>query len=131
MTDDRELIPVEDPPEPDLADLQQRDLPVPSVPVDVQGAVRVHLVPNRVGNAYTVPLGSTAAQALSQDIKRSRATLIATVGWSYRPNKSSGQECPIPANVPITVCHAGEVWVNKTSGQSDGTLTVITETYAD
>lgn len=129
MADETKVaVPVEDPPDPPLAELQQRDLPVPAVPVVVEGAVRTHALPNRSGPAFTVPTLVTQEQALAPDPKRARAMLVGTAAWNYRPKKG-GNACPIPASVPIYITHAGEVWVDRTS--SDGTLTIITEFYAD
>ncbi len=129
--DDREtVVPVEDPPDPALPDLQQRDLPLPAVCVDVNGAVRTHALPSRTSIGHTVPLLSTVEGALSAEPKRARALLIGTVAWSYQ-SKQSGTQVPWPANVPCEILHAGEVWVRKASGASDGVLGVIAELWAD
>ena len=129
---------VEDPPTPPLDELQQRDSPevlmVP-VPVVTQGMVRVQLVPARTGPATVLPLpkasGSSLQQALNYDRKRSAAILIADVDWQYS-RRQSGETVPWYAKVPLVLSHCDEVWARQVpGGDADGTLSIITEVYAE
>jgi hypothetical protein len=120
---------IEDPPNPTLDELQQRDLPVPSVPVRVDGQVKVYNLPARSGPVVVVDIDTTTTQPiLSADPKRSLATLIVDTAWYYK-NRSNGQELPWPANVPLVLTHCDEVWARAQS--EDGTLSGITEYYAE
>lgn len=118
---------IEDPPNPDLADLQQRELPLPVVPVRHEGPVRTLAMPARSGPAFTVPLGTSPAHVVAEDPRRAAVLLVATVAWNYWAGRSK-QAVPIPANVVLTIHHCGEIYA---SGATPGDLSVITEVYAD
>jgi hypothetical protein len=119
---------VEDPPDPDLPDLQQRDLPMPTVPVEVEGKVRVLHLPNRGSAVEAFPMDTTQRRVLGADPKRARVVLVSSVAWNYARTKT-GQTAPIPANVPITLTHTDEVYAAVPT--STGTLAVISEYWAD
>ena len=122
---DDQAVAVQDPPAPDLAETQQRDIPYQAVPVCVDGPVRTQAQPARMGPVQTYILESAEQQVLSNDLRRSRATLVTSATWNYL-RKKGGTPAPWPANVPLILLHADEVWASGTT-----TLTVITEMYAD
>jgi hypothetical protein len=126
---DEDKVQVQDPPSPDLADTLQRDITYPAVPVRVEGPVRTQAQPARSGpvGVYQLVTGDPEQNVLSKDLKRSRATLCAGVAWNYI-NRKGGLVVPWPANVPLVILHADEVWA---TGDENGVLSVITETYAD
>jgi hypothetical protein len=128
MTMDVELVPIEDPPYPDLPDLQQRDLPMPTVPVDIAGQVRVQHLPNRTSSVEVFPMTTTQQRLLGADPKRATVRLVSSVAWNYARN-SQGTAAPIPANVILTITHYDEIWVSVPT--STGNLTVIGEYYGD
>jgi hypothetical protein len=125
---DKHLVPVEDPPYPDLADLQQRDLPMPTVPVDVAGQVRVQHLPNRGSSVEAFPMTTTLQRVLGADPKRATVRLVSSVAWNYA-RQQSGQAAPIPANVVLTLTHYDEFYASVPT--STGTLAVIGEYYGD
>jgi len=123
-----ETVMVEPPPDPELADLQQQNLPMPTVPVSVEGKVRVLHLPNRNSAIEAFAMDTTQRRVLAADPKRARTVLVSTSAWNLARTKS-GQTAPIPANVVITLTHSDEVYASVPT--STGTLAVISEYYAD
>lgn len=129
MADDERVIPIEDPPAPDLDDLQQREIPhLGAVPVCVEGPVLVQVQPARRGTAEPTGLNQTPAHILGEDPRRSAATLLCDVAWNYFARKG-GASVRWPADVPLVIQHCSEVWASVTTGT--GNLSVISEYYAD
>lgn len=127
MSDDEIQITVEDPPVPDLDEVEQRDITgLPAVQVDVVGPVRIQPQPARIASTILEFLSSTPVQILAPDLRRSRAVLCSTLAWNYL-GKRNGLALPWPANVPLEITHGGEVWAS--SGAS-AVLSVIVENYA-
>ena len=127
MTEDQK-IEIEDPPDPAIQDVQQRDLPLPRVPVIVEGKVRVQPLPARNAGVFTFPMDTTVRLAMGPDMKRSRALLVSTVAWQIS-RKASGEKVPWPANVVMEIKHADAVWASVPT--STGTLSIVAEYYAD
>lgn len=127
---DPDFIIVEDPPAPDLPDLMQRTEiePLPAVSVRIEGIVLAQAQPARTSSTDIVYMSTKAVQALSPDLRRSRATLISTTAFLIA-DKLGGKYCPWPASVPLVVLHAGELWA-KVGSSSEVELTVIAEYYA-
>jgi len=127
VSDDQEFK-ILDPPNPDLIDLQQRDITPPAVPVKVEGLVRVQTLPAKAGPSFVHFLTTRQEQVLGRDLTRSRALLLGSVAWQYCDTKS-GARLVWPANVPMEITHADEVWASVAS--VEGELYVITELYGD
>jgi hypothetical protein len=125
---DEKTVQIEDPPDPALPELQQRDLPFPTVPVEVPGKVRVQPLPARNSSANAFPMDTTLRRVLGADPKRSRVQLVSTVAWLYG-RTASGERVPWPANVVCVVTHSDEIYAAVPT--STGTLAVIAEYYAD
>jgi len=121
---------VEDPPDPDLPELQQRDLPMPTVPVQVTEKVRTLHLPNRSSSVETFHMDTTLRRVLAGDPKRARTTLVSAVAWNYA-RKGTGMTAPIPANVAITITHCDDVWASITTPGAADNLAVIGEYWAD
>ncbi len=128
MTDETVPINLEDPPNPDLGDLQQRDLHVfDAIPVTIEGTVNTALAPARFGHALAQNLTTAVEQVLGADLRRAKTTMICDTAWTYGVQASSCV-CPWPANVPLVVTHSGPVYAKGTAGK---VLTVISELYGD
>ena len=110
MKGDDVLAPVyiEDPPDPDLPELQQRDLPMPTVPVEVEGKVRVLRLPNRSSSVEAFAMDATLRRVMGADPKRARAVLVSSVAWRYA-RSTTGTTFPVPANIIFPISHADEV----------------------
>ena len=119
---------VEDPGQPDVPELLQREPVYPAVPVKMEGAVTAHQLPAKRGPAFTQDLSTTFQHVIGADLKRKRMLLISTVAWLYRTS-TTGVGVPWPANVPLELTHADHVYAAVPT--STGTLTVITEVWAD
>jgi len=119
---------VEDPPDPDLPELQQRDLPMPTVPVEVTEKVRVLHLPNRSSSVEAFPMDTTLRRLMAADPKRARAVLVSSVAWRYA-RTATGVSMPMAANVPLTITHSDEVAARAETGT--GTLSVLGEYWAD
>lgn len=120
---------LEDPPTPDVYDLQQRDIPLHTLPVKHEGPVTVWRLPSRRSSAIATVLGTSFDKILPADDKRARATLVCSVAWEYSRTGATGSGLPIPANVPITIEHCDRVDARVPT--STGTLSVIAEYWAD
>jgi hypothetical protein len=132
MSDDAPVVIVEDPPNPDLPELQQRDLAIPPVvPVVIQGPVLTRAQPARSGPAFPQALTDRVEQVLAADPRRSRATMVSGDDWLYMQS-SNGQRLPWPADVPLVILHGDAVWATRAAAaEQDGILSVVTEIYAD
>ena len=122
---------VEDPPV-DLDDIQQREPIMPAVRVEVEGPVRVQNLPNRAGNGTVDAIAETGqpTHILYADTKRACALMIGSVNWVYMTNQT-GTQLPWPANVPLPITHSGHVWAKSASGAGAGTISTISEFFAD
>lgn len=125
---------LEDPPQPDLAEYQQREVfDLPTVPVRLDGPAAVTRLPNRKFTTVTEALGAAPARILYNDPSRARAVVVmysatATDNWVCM-SSSSGQSVVIPANVPIVFEHCDEVWAKV--GVGFLSLAVMIENWAD
>jgi hypothetical protein len=124
-------VPIEDPPAPDLDDLQQREpLVTPPVGVRVEGPVRTQILPSRLSSvtADVIPVdaatSTTTVKILNEDPRRQRAVIICEQDWFYRSGPTSTKG-PIPKNIPIEVRHQNEVWASAQTAA--GRITVISE----
>lgn len=121
-------IPLEDPPAPDLGELQQREVfTYGAVPVVIEGPVRVQHLPSKAGPAAIQVLDTVAEHVIGRDLRRSRAVLVCDTAWFYGTSKT-GCNLPIPANAMLVLTHGDEIWARGTATK---VLTVITEQYAD
>lgn len=132
-----ELIPIEDLPNPELPELQQREIPYPAVDVNVKGSVLTHALPNRVGVLSVDSLSDTVpTKLLSADFKRARATILAasvtfiTATHILVARTKTGTYAPWPVNVALVVLHCDELWA-KLNAAGSGQVTTISEIYAD
>ncbi len=125
---------IEDPPAPDLDDVQQREaLTLVTVPVKVEGPVRVQNLPAKIGVMQSVPLpgSATPVSVLPRDLRRSVATLICDQEWRVM-RKSGSERVRWPADVPLVITSGDEIWaILPATAQDPATLSVISEIYAD
>lgn len=128
MSDDDDAQVMEDPPAPNLADLEQREVVYPAVPVQVEGTVLIQQQPNRTGFATNESLTTAPPMmVLGADPRRAVAHLIGSAAWLYRASQS-GMPVTVPANTILTITHSGAVWAASVTGSV--TLGVIGENYA-
>jgi hypothetical protein len=103
----------EDPPNPDLDQLQQREPVIPAVPVQIAGTAQVRAMPALrcavTSDTYVQKGTGQPDQILAADPKRVRALLFAEAKWFYLSNRT-GTAAPIPANVVLDVRHTAEAW---------------------
>lgn len=123
---DEEVHIVEDPPTPALPDVEQRDLSYDAVKVEVCGPVYTQSQPARLGAMLLEYLGTAPIQILAPDLRRSAATFCCTEAWTMS-RKANGLQLPFPADTPIVIQHADEVWA---ASSASGILSVIVEVYA-
>lgn len=129
MQPDRPPDPVE--PEPDLAELQQRDQDGPAVPVRTAGPVEVHELPSRQAPAFSTTLADDNQHILGADRKRKVAILICDEPWLYAQQRSA-PGVRWPADVPLVITHCDEVYAAiHPDAAGTGTLSVISEIWAD
>lgn len=122
----------EDPPNPDLDQLQQRPPVIPAVAVALAGSAQVHILPAIrsavTADTYVQDGNGQPDQILYNDPKRSKATLISTSDFFYLSNRT-GTKAPWPKNVPLVVTHSDNAFV---SGQTQAAqITCIMEFWAD
>jgi len=138
MTEPTAPIPIEDLPDPDLSDLQGRDIPYPAVRVQHNGAILTRAVPNQVGvvEANVLNADGTGTKMLNADPRRARAVIVCvsqtltTATHILVARSKTGAYAPWPPNVALVVTHRDELWA-KLNAAGAGTVTVISESYAD
>jgi len=137
--DERPPVPIEDPPSPPLYELQQRDIPLPSIPVRIDNPVQVRRMPNKGGPAFVTTLtAGTPEHILGADLRRARVTLIGyptadesqDVLWYYMSGRT-GQRCPIASYTPLVLEHCDEIWAQGQLSSNGMDLVAIVELYAD
>jgi hypothetical protein len=130
---------VEDPPQPHLDELQQREVfDGPTVPVRIDGPADVHTLPSKRFNVSQEFIGGSnlvATRILTQDPTRRRAIVIlrsATATDAFLvQSTSSGQGVAWPANVALTFEHCDEVFAKMNAADTSATLSIMTEHWAD
>ena len=120
---------IEDLPNPDLAELQQREVLAPVLLVRPDGPVSTQPLPARTGPIETNPLTTTFQRVLNRDFKRSRAVLICDVDWLISRSNNAAGGAPWYAKVPLVLTHRDDAYAAVPT--DTGTLTVITEIWAD
>ena len=135
---DEEATFQQDPGYPDLDQLQQREMRVPSIPVHIPEPVTVHELPSRSGPVAADYLagGGGWVQILQQDLKRKRATILFTgdsVGVYLAKMNSGTRGAPWPVNVPLVLEHADQLYAMVASTDTAKLITVstLTEIWAD
>lgn len=92
--------------------------------VSVQGIALVRNVPalEAAANAYATP-AATAVHLVGATPQRRAITIIATVAGTLATSKDNaiaGAGLPIPANVPVPLQSAGEIWFYSASAATVG-----------
>lgn len=119
--------PIEDPPTPDLDELQQRPALMVTVPVQQQGPLSVRLLPSKTGPVSADVLSVTPLQVLGADLGRASAVLVCDVDWLISTGRSSTRG-RWPADVPLYIGHCDEIFASVSTGT--GNLTTVTEFFA-
>lgn len=128
MSEDDRATPIEDPPDPDLEELQQRNVPYPAVPVQVDGVASVRRVPSQKSamNVFSTDVGRLR-RVLGDDPRRARTIMVAASAFLVA-RSASGSGCLWPANVALYLENQDEVWATSTGASVD--ITVIQEYWA-
>lgn len=122
----------------DMAELNQEDeykaIPIPSVPVNIDGPVQIHQVPSVVAGcrSYTA-IGTTAKRIANSDPRRRSITLMSIdenfyVGANQQESES-GYGALWPKLVPLVLTHMDPVYVRAT--QNTTTVSVVVENWAN
>lgn len=119
---------VEDEPQPELDELQQREIVAPVVPVKHVGAILVQELPSRSAPIFSLSLTTDRQCVVSQDLSRRRVTIIADQDFNISKT-SSGNSAPWYAKVPLTLQHCDSLYAYVDNGTAE--LTVIVENWAD
>lgn len=120
---------IEDPPNPDLDTLLQREDFGPALPVRHDGPVTVHQLPARSGPIIKTALTTDFQHILGADEKRKRVVLVCDVDWELSRSGATGSGCPWYAKVPLAIEHCDKISARVPT--STGTLTAVTEIWAD
>jgi hypothetical protein len=121
-------VPVEDPPDPDLDELQQRNITLPAIPVQVDGVATIRRAPSRLSAANVFTADTKLRRVLGNDPRRTRTIMMSSAAWLYS-RQASGTGCPWPASVALYLEHCDEVYAAAATGTAD--ITVIQELYAE
>jgi len=124
-------VPVTDTPQPDLDDLEQRDLPeqiVPAVPVKQSGPVHVQVLPALSSAVYEREVGTTMARVVDYNPRRRAVTVIGADAWRIG-RTPAGIGALMPPDVPVRLEHADRIYARAVT--STTTITVIEEIWAD
>lgn len=98
---------------------------------DVHGPVRTQALPRKAATAFNKTVAAAAVQPLMilrADHYRGQATLISTVAIRVSFNDPGESYAVWPANVPLVVSAAVDVYVRGDSGAA--TISVIVEKWA-
>ena len=121
----------------DMAELNQEDeyksIPIPTVPVNVDGPVQVHHVPSVVAGCRSYTVGTTASRVANSDPRRRSVTVISIdedfyVGANQQESES-GYGALWPKLVPLVLTHQDPVYVTAT--QNTSTVSVVVENWAN
>lgn len=114
--------------------------PPAAFPVTIEQVVTVRQAPSIAAAARTLFLTDTVTplQAGSSDPRRSGITLVSSQSFWYGPRRDiagSGTGALIPANVPLVLANADEVWVRAATGNtatanSPQTIAAVSEQWA-
>lgn len=125
----------DDAPTPQVEDVQQQAPHVPPLKVEVEGTARTYTLPSRSGASrnYTIDSAVNGPMILlGQDLRRRRATIIATTNPIYVGSADdcrNGSAAIWPADTPLVIEHTEQVYVWPTTGAA--TVSVIAENWAD
>jgi len=131
MTESVHITSTEDPPDPDLAELQQRETIIIdpyTVPVRHVGPVGTRELPAQGSGAFATVLSTDMQHILGADLTRKRALLVCAAAWEYSASRTGGG-VPIPANAVIDIRHCDSVYAKVTTGTAE--LSTITEHWAE
>lgn len=112
-------------------------LPMPPVPVDIQGTVPVHLVGSRAGvsRSRKVPDTAGAVKILNADPRRRVASIVTATQTVYigtdQASVNSQTAALWPVGVVLTVTHGEEIWVLNPNNATETIVSVCTENWAD
>jgi len=115
--------------------LQVEDLPpTESVPVRVEGQVRVTVLPNRGGTTFTRTLDTSPKRMVAADHRRRKATLMsiganARFALSAASAAGSDRMALWPQNVPYIVESDTEIWACADTGTTQ--VSITTELWAE
>ena len=118
---------ITDPPDPDLVEIEQRDPPVPAVPVCVEGPATVHRLPALKTAVIGADLTTTMVKVLDADPKRSGFVVCCDEAWRYA-RQPTGIGVLFPADLPIRFEHADKVYARAATGTA--TLSIVVELWA-
>lgn len=125
-----------DPPQdgsPGWDEVEQREavpeLPIPAIPVHVDGPVQTQEVPSRVGVMVGITITTTAEQLAGPDLRRKKLTLLARDADFFFGTTRTQISAWWPAGVPLPITHSGSVFV--AADTTSTLLTMVTEGWAD
>ncbi len=121
---------------PDKDDVVQvEEIPLSeAVPVQVEGPVRVQLLPRKGGTTFTKTLTTSPQRLLAADHRRAKATLMSIgqnllVSLSQASAQDASRMALWPQNFPFVVEADTEVWA--ASSTSTTVVSVTTELWAE
>ena len=127
---------------PDWDAVEQRDelleLPVPAVPVHVDGPVQTQTLPPRTSVLRTITVTTTPMELLARDLRRQRAVVYSfdqDVIIALRSSEAgSGPAFTTagarwPKGSALTLFGASQVWVAAVTGTTS--VTIVSESWAD
>jgi hypothetical protein len=127
---------------PEWDEVEQRDglpeIPIPAVPVHVDGPVQTHQLPPRTSVFRTITVGAVPTELLARDLRRQRAYIYSfdqdilvalrqSEAGSAAPYTQGGARWPKGVALPLN--GSAQVWVSAVTGTSS--VTVVTESWAD
>lgn len=120
---------VEPPPNPEVEDVQQREILEPALLVHQDAPWRTIELPARTGPMLTEALTTGFAKVLGANEKRKAVTLICNVDWEISRTGAANSGVPWYAKVPLSIGHCDTIYARVPT--STGTLSVIAEVWPD
>jgi hypothetical protein len=128
---------VEDPPEPTVAELQQREILAPALLVHPDGPFPVRLLPAVAAAAGTESVASTAKLKIlgGPDLKRKRVVILCDgdILVSFNSNTGSGIRLHGSSNNQgeLEITYIGEIYISLPSGTTPVNVGWLAEYWAD
>jgi len=114
--------------DPDLTEIEQRDPPIPKVPVCVEGPVNVHQLPARKVSIIVMDLTTTPVKVLDNDPRRARFVACCTEAWRYAV-KPGGLGAQLPADQAVVFENSDVVYARTVTSTAE--LSIVAEYWAD
>lgn len=120
---------LEDPPNPETPEVQQREILAPALLVHPDGPVGVKELPSQNGAAFTETIAAadtTPHKMLAgPDEKRKLVRLAADQAFYVSFKSTSGSGAYVPANTQVVIGYIGQIWVRAATSNATNVGAIV------